>query len=149
MEEVGKILPRVVRRHVRGEGPPVLEVLAPLWARVAGKAIAEQARPVAFAAGTLTLATACLCWARELRELQEEIRASVNSALGRPLVKRLRVRHAPEMDSAGAAPPPSSAAALTERPQWAENNAGLDPEIREVLVRSFAKYFARRPEKIN
>lgn len=148
MEEVGKILPRVVRRHVRGEGPPVLEVLAPLWPRVAGKAIAEQAQPVAFAAGTLTLATACLCWATELRGLQEEIRAAVNSALGRPLVKRVRVRHAPEMDSASTASPASPAAALAERPPWAESDLGLDPEIREVLLRSFAKYFARRTEKI-
>ena len=92
MEEVGEILPRVLQRHVRGAGAPVLEVLTPLWTRVAGKAVAAQARPVAFAAGTLTLSAASPSWARELKGLSEEICTAANRRLGAPVVKQIRVR---------------------------------------------------------
>ena len=55
MEEIGKTLPAVFKRHVRGSNPQLVEILAPLWSRVAGKGIAEHSRPVAFWSGTLTL----------------------------------------------------------------------------------------------
>ena len=95
MDELGKLLPRFLNKHVRGDQPPVLEVLAPLWQRVAGRAMAEQSRPVAFGSGTLTLATSSVSWATELRGLQDEIRTAVNRTLGRQLVKRVRVRLSP------------------------------------------------------
>ena len=75
MEEVGNILPAVFKRRLRLGGATVADILAPLWARVAGKAMAEQSRPVAFEAGTLTLETGCPSWAVELRRMAEEIRA--------------------------------------------------------------------------
>lgn len=161
MEEVGKIFPRVLRRHVRGPSAPVLEVLTPLWSRVAGKAMAAQARPVAFAAGTLTLATCSASWARELYGLREEIRAAVNRALGSQVVRQVRVRLAAEAGAerataeAGLEAPPSGGATATAAWSGAEAGAleacldGLELPARRALAQSFAKYFARRPERVN
>ncbi|HUI43357.1 MAG TPA: DUF721 domain-containing protein [Terriglobia bacterium] len=161
MEEVGKILPRVLKRHVRGASAPVLEVLTPLWPRVAGKAMAEQAQPVAFGAGTLTLATSNASWATELYGLREEICAAVNRALGGQVVKQIRVRMAPEINAdraiSGQRPAAQRKEPAAETPGWSPAEAGafetllggLDAETRRTLGRSFAKYFARRSEKVN
>ncbi|MBZ5514373.1 MAG: hypothetical protein LAN62_05940 [Acidobacteriia bacterium] len=48
MEEVGKILPGVFKRHLRPSDPAYVDVLASLWPRLVGKAIAAQSWPVAF-----------------------------------------------------------------------------------------------------
>ena len=92
MEEIGKILPIVFKPQLSRLEPPVVEVLVPLWSRVAGKALASQCRPVAFSAGTLTLAADSAEWAEPLQQMAEEIRAAVNNFLGKPVVKRLRIR---------------------------------------------------------
>lgn len=151
MEELGKILPRVLKKHVRGERAPVLAAVTGVWPEAAGKAIAEQAHPLAFSAGNLTLAVACPTWAAELKGLREEIRSAINQALGRPVVRQVRVR----LVSSDARPDPSAnghqkaARAMT----WSEAElpaiAELDPELREVVGRSFAKYFARTDRKAN
>lgn len=149
MDEIGKILPQFLKRHVRGERAPVLEVLTPLWPRVAGKAMARQARPVAFGDGTLTLVTGNPSWAIELRGLREEIRAAVNSALGRPLVKQLRVRLDPAMGENHLQETVRRSPVPVEVFRGGPAEANLDPETREVLARSFAKYFARGERRIN
>jgi len=69
----------------------VTEVLSPLWSQVAGKALAKESRPVAFSAGTLTLAITNPDWAVPVRQMADEIRARINSFLGGPLVKHLRI----------------------------------------------------------
>jgi len=171
MDELGKLLPRFLNKHVRGDQAPVLEVLAPLWPRVAGKAMAEQSRPVAFGNGTLTLAASSAPWATELRGLHDEIRIAVNRTLGRPLVKRVRVKLSPGPSSDARLEVPCALDLKTETLQakqasamvpspgeeldviGGENKFGLesalDPEIREVLWRSFAKYFARTNGRVN
>ena len=74
----------------------MVEILAPLWPRVAGKAIAANSRPVAFAAGTLTVAAAGP-WAAQLDFMSEEIRAAINAYLGREVVKKVKLRKAPRL----------------------------------------------------
>lgn len=171
MDQLGKLLPRFFNKHVRGDRPPVLEVLSPLWPRVAGKAMAAQSRPVAFGNGTLTVAAFNAPWATELRGLHHEIRTAVNRTLGRPLVKRVRVKLASASDyhvgpdgkyvDAVAYRAPAdeqdfrtseSKAAATrtsvEETELALRSA-LDPEVREVLLRSFAKYFGRSNRMVN
>ena len=150
MEEIGKILPAVFKAEVRRADPALLEILVPLWPRVVGKGIAQQARPVTFAAGTLTLATACPTWATQLRHLAEEIRAQINNYLGSPIVKKLRVQHLPQMESAEQPAPQKS---VLDREALnlpaPELTAKLDPEIAGILQRSFAKYFARNRRKVH
>lgn len=149
MDEIGKMLPQFLKRHVRGDRAPVLEVLAPLWPQVAGKAMASQARPVAFAGGTLTLGTGNPSWAVELRALREEIRSAVNSALGRPLVKQLRVRLDPAIGEDAILKTAQRSPVTTEAFGEVPTAANLDPEIRAILASSFAKYFGRDRRKIN
>ena len=98
MEEIGKILPNVFKPQLSRLEPPVVEVLGPLWSRVAGKALACQCWPVAFSAETLTLATDNADWAEPLQQMAGEIRAAVNNFLGKPVVKRLRILRVRKFD---------------------------------------------------
>ena len=98
MEEIVKILPGLFRRQLQRADARVVEVLAPLWPHVAGEPMAERSRPVAFASGTLTLATDCSSWNTQLRQMAEEIRAEINSFLGRPVVKHIRVQRVARLD---------------------------------------------------
>jgi len=92
VEEIGKFFPAIFKAQLRRDSTPLAEILAPLWPRIAGKEIAEHSRPASFVAGTLTLATSCPVWAGQLRRMTEEIRAGVNSFLGYPVVKKVRVQ---------------------------------------------------------
>ncbi len=151
MEEVGKIFPGIFKKHVQCRQPRVVEILAPLWPRVAGKAMARQSRPVAFGAGTLTLATACPSWAAQLRQMAEEIRAEINSFLGGPVVKKLRVRYAPELEiwNSKFESQKSKVGAGDWEPNYDfrlsifDSQNGLDPEITRIVEQSFTKYFSR------
>jgi hypothetical protein len=165
VDELCKLLPRFLNKHVRGDQAPVLQVLTPLWPRVAGRAVAAQSRPVAFGNGTLTLAASSAPWATELRGLHDEIRTTINRTLGRPLVKRIRVKLAPmpSSDAGGEVASafstgnegspgrpdlrmramPGEASALIASQKEFGLQTGLDPEVRETFARSFAKYFGR------
>lgn len=93
MREISAVFPAVFKSYLSGGDPRVVEILAPLWPRVAGKAIATNSRPVAFAAGTLTVA-ASGPWAAQLEAIAEELRGAVNGYLGRAIVKKVEVRRA-------------------------------------------------------
>jgi len=147
VEQVGKILPVVFRKRAYLGEPKLLDVLRPLWGRVVGKPIAQHARPVAFEAGTLTLVSGCPSWTAQLRLMAEEIRAQINSFLGAPVVKRLRVQHSPDFS----VQPPASQLAkqaiaddAESRPSDFDFRSQLDPETMRIVQRSFAKYFARK-----
>ena len=154
VQEIGKVLPAVFKSHWRRANPPLVEVLAPLWPRVAGKSIAAHSLPVAFQAGTLTVATWSPSWAAQLRRLAEEVRAAVNSFLGGPLVKNVRIRLSADANSVrgpleGAirgfskTPPSSAPGPDAGKLQFPDSEAKLDPEIARIVERSYAKYFAR------
>jgi hypothetical protein len=151
LDEIGKILPAAFKAQVRRADAALVEILAPLWPRVVGRGIAQQARPVAFAAGTLTLATACPTWAAQLRQMAEEIRAQINGFLGSPVVKKLRVQHVPQMDSVELPAPQRKSPLSLEVSNLPlpEGVNKLDPEISGILERSFAKYFARNRKRVH
>ena len=151
MEEIGKSLPAVFKRHARRNDPQLIEILAAMWGRVAGKAVAEHSWPVAFWSGRLTIATPCSTWATQLRELGDEIRAAANTVLGGEAVRELRVRLAPSET----APRSETRKADVETADRAENPAshfegqdGLDPEIARVLDHSYSKYFSRGVKRV-
>ncbi len=148
MEEVGKLLPAVFRRRLRRDGAAVVDVLAPLWPQVAGKAMAQHSLPVAFEAGTLTLVTNCPSWSGQLRQMAEEIRAQINRFLGEPVVTRLRIEcrdsfepPQPAARAQQAAPPLLETKPLEVAPGGVQLD---DPEMAGIVGRSLAKYFARR-----
>lgn len=145
MEEVGRILPSVVGRHMQGGDSRLVEVLSALWPRAVGKGIAQHSRPVSFVSGTLTLATACPSWAAQLGQMREEVRAGINGFLGRPLVKKLRVRHTPslvlETGNSRLETGNSRLPSPDAKPTF--DLASLDPEIARLVEEAFAKYFSK------
>jgi hypothetical protein len=146
VDEVAKILPSILKREVQRVDPPLVEILAPLWPKVAGAAIAQQSQPAAFVAGTLTLAAASLSWAKALAEMREELRDRINAYLGRPVVRAVRIRKVMKLTVPlssrvvdGGLP---DAIDLTEA-AWTGPVDTLDPEIARIARLSYAKYFAR------
>ena len=94
MEQIGKVLPVVLKPYLEKDEARVIEILAPFWPRVAGSAMAGHSRPVAFLRGTLTLECDSTSWTSQLRTMSDEIRAEVNRFLGAPVVIKLLVRYA-------------------------------------------------------
>jgi len=144
VDEIGKILPSWFRKRIRPADPHLLDILLPLWPRIAGKTMAQHSQPTFFASGMLTVTTDCATWGAQLRHMTEEIRAEINGFLGLPVVKKLRIKTvtAPSLFSLPPvrekAPP---APALGKR---AVDTTGItDPEIAAALATSYAKYFER------
>lgn len=149
MEEVWKILPVVLKRSARLGGPTVVEILAPLWARVAGKAIAQHSRPVRFEGDTLTLATSCLSWTTQLRLMAEELRAAINGFLGQPIVKKLVIQRRATLERLDPTPREQEVLPHLEpnRLEGAPGTTQLGSEMAQIIERSFTKYFARKTRK--
>jgi len=149
MEEIGKILPKILKPELSRLEPPVVEVLAPLWTHVAGKTLAKECHPVAFSAGTLTLATQDAAWAEPLRQMVEEIRARVNDFLGKPVVKHLKILRVRKLQR-GDQPPWQSEELLASEPprgDWLRPGSGMASDVAQAIGRSRAKYFARKRGK--
>lgn len=145
MDEIGKILPSLFRKQIRREEPRLLEILLPLWPRIAGKTLAQHSQPALYASGMLTLATDCATWGAQLRQMSEEIRATINGFLGQPIVKKLRIKtvaqpglfYPPRLSSVAGSPvPPPLIQAMG-------TDSIADPEVASALATSYAKYFNR------
>ena len=151
MEEIGKILPKVLKPQLSRLDPPVVEVLAPLWTRVAGKALARQCRPVAFSTGTLTLATDDADWAEPLQQMAEEIRAHVNNFLGKPVVKHLRILRVGKLGRSDRARwrPENLPVSKPNRKDWPGKVSGLAPDMAQAIARPYTKYFGLKRGKVD
>ena len=151
MEEIGNILTKVLKPQLSRLEPPVVEVLAPLWTRAAGKALARQCRPVAFSAGTLTLATDDADWAEPLQQMAEEIRAHVNNFLGKPVVKHIRILRVGKVDRSNRAQrrPENLPVSKPKRKDWARQVSCKAPDMAQVIGRSHAKYSGRKRGQVH
>jgi hypothetical protein len=151
MEEIGKILPKVLQPQLSRLEPPVVEVLAPLWTRVAGKALARECRPVRFSAGILTLVTEDPDWAEPLQQMAEEIRSHVNNFLGKPVVTHLRILCLHKLAHADRSlRQPQKLPVSEPNPRdWPRRGAGMASAMPEVIGRSRAKYFGRKRGKVH
>jgi hypothetical protein len=156
MQDIGELLPAIFKSQFRRGGSFLVEILSPFWARVAGKPIAQHCCPVAFEAGTLTLATNCPAWASELGRLAEEIRAKINTFLGEPIVKKLRIRYEPNLGPLSTGnlksdSPSFEIGARQDDPfrlsnlelRTSDREARFDLEVARVVERSLTKYFSR------
>jgi hypothetical protein len=145
VDQVGRILPLIFKKEIRRSEPHLLDILIPLWPRIAGKNMAQHSLPVAFEAGVLTLTTDCATWGGQLRHMTEEIRAGVNSFLGQPSVKKLVVKKIAQPGLFFAQEPVGKATPRTPPgPHGMVDTASItDPETRDALADSYAKYFAR------
>jgi hypothetical protein len=145
VDEIGKIIPSLFRKQIRRQEPHLLEILLPLWPRIAGGTMAQHSQPVSFTSGVLTLATDCATWGTQLRHMTEEIRAGINGFLGQPIVKKLRVKtvtqphlFSPSRPSRPVAPP---APPMVE--QVLDTTSIADREVASALASSYSKYFNR------
>jgi hypothetical protein len=150
MDEVAKVLPSILKRQVQRVDLPLVEILAPLWPKVAGAAIAQQSQPDAFAAGTLTLAAADLSWAKALTVMREELRDKINAYLGRAVVRTVRIWKVPQLTRPlpsrvvdRGLPDPIDPAAVV----WTGAVDKLNPEMARIARLSYAKYFARNRKR--
>ena len=66
-----------------------------VWPDVAGERFASAAEPVSERDGVVTVACRSAVWAQELDLLSERVIETLNDALGRPAVRRLRPQAAP------------------------------------------------------
>ena len=66
-----------------------------VWPQVAGERFALAAEPVSERDGVVTISCRSAVWAQELDLLSERVIGSLNEALGRPAVRRLRPQAAP------------------------------------------------------
>ena len=149
MEEIGKILPKVLRPQFSRLVPPVIEVLTPLWGQVAGKALAKECRPVAFSAGTLTLATADPDWAVPLRQMAGEILKHVNKFLGGPVVRHLRIECTHEFTRSSRLARQRESPAPSEPGDWPPERPHPTPGMAEPIGRSRVKSVTRKQEKVH
>lgn len=151
MQEIGKVLSLLFQGYFEPGNPRMIELLAPFWPRVAGKVVAAHSRLVSFESGLLTVAASDPDWGRELDGLSEQIKSELNSYWGRALVKKVRIIQKKGFDAAEAArlrPAKELRRPAEERPKapvlpLPDSGARLDPEMQEILARSYAKYFAR------
>jgi predicted nucleic acid-binding Zn ribbon protein len=145
VDEIGKVLPSLFRKQIRRAEPHLLEILLPLWPRIAGNTMAEHSQPALFACGVLTLHTDCATWGKQLKHMAEQIRAKINGFLGEPIVKKLRIKTVTQHGLFSASRPvrgtASPAAPLAGRRMNTDSIA--DPEIAAALASSYAKYFNR------
>jgi hypothetical protein len=149
MEEIGKILSKVLRPQFSRLEPPVIEVLTPLWGQVAGKALAKECRPVAFSAGTLTIATADPDWAAPLTQMSDEIRAHVNKFLGGPVVRLLRIECTQESTRSNSSPHHRESPATSGPGDWPRQQPRPTSGMAEPIGRSRVKFVARKHEKVH
>ncbi|MGH9469353.1 MAG: DUF721 domain-containing protein [Terriglobia bacterium] len=151
MEEIARILPKILKKGPLARRQPVLELLVALWPRVAGKFIAQHSLPVTFQEGTLALAVESPIWAAQLRQMSEPLRAHINNFLGASLVKKLSVKQQTSLTLSSA---PETMLAVESAPSpvpvpWNEEEVRLDPELARTVELSFAKYFSRRHRSLN
>jgi hypothetical protein len=144
VDEVGKLLPVVFGNQIRRAEPHLLEILIPLWSRLAGKMLARHSLPIAFESGVLTLTTDCAMWGAQLRQMTEEIRTQVNRFLGQAVVKKLVVKKAaqPELFHTWGL---AEKAVVRNLPagRFVDTTSIADPEVAQAIAGSYAKYFAR------
>jgi hypothetical protein len=145
VDEIGKLLPALFKREVRRPQPHLLEIMVPLWPRVVGKAMAQHSRPISFEFGTLTLHTDCPTWGNQLRQMIEEIRAKVNGLLGQAMVKKLRIKTVPHLETIldAAKERPATPREISSLEMAMICDSIADPEIAAALASSYAKYFHR------
>jgi hypothetical protein len=145
VDEIGKILPALFRKQICRAEPYLLDILLPLWPRIAGKTIAQHSQPTLFTSGVLTLAADCTTWGTQLRHMTEEIRAEINSFLGQSIVRELRIKTMthPSLFSHSRPLGGTTLPAMPRPVQTLDTTSIADPEIARALGSSYSKYFNR------
>jgi len=96
MESLIKSLPAILA--AAAESTEVAEAACQAaWKPAVGEALSVHARPMKFEDPVLTIAVADNVWQRQLELMRPQLLFRLNSVLGRPLVKLIQIRVAPEV----------------------------------------------------
>ena len=143
MEVVSRILGRLQEEQVKRPGRASLQVFA-AFDRI-GAPVTTHAEPVHFRGGVLTLKVDGSPWLTELTFLEAHILESVNKALGKVMVKGLRLRLG-EMKPRPPRLPPMRPLSPKERADVAAWTADIrDDAVRDAVARAAATSLARGP----
>jgi predicted nucleic acid-binding Zn ribbon protein len=91
------------------------------WRQIVGVDVAQHAEPTSLRAGVLRIRADSPAWSTELSYLADELRARVNDAVGRPLVREVHVWSGPGRISE------PSVAVEPEPSQRSQSDTGSDP----------------------
>ena len=96
MESLLKTLPAILQ--AAGEAPEVVEAACiAAFKHAAGEGLRDHALPLNLNNDTLVIAVADSTWQRQLQSLSGQLLFRINSMLGKPIVKHLEFRVAPEL----------------------------------------------------
>ncbi|MBS3956611.1 MAG: DUF721 domain-containing protein [Clostridiales bacterium] len=102
-ERLGEVLARIAKPLGYGRAVKAIQI-ADAWEQVAGEEIASRTGRVSFRDGELSVSVDSHAWATQLGALSEELRIRLNSALGDPIVHRVRFTvGGPDRDGASGA----------------------------------------------
>jgi len=138
-------LPAVLQGLLRGAEasyPDRSHRLWEVWEQAVGPEVARRAYPAELRRGRLTVAVENASWMQQLSFLREQLRDTLNQALGQEVVKEIRMRQAPPdrpPPPRGREPPPPWLSEPLDAPALQTIDDELaalpDPELRELLRR--------------
>ena len=91
---IGDVLRKALSAY-RDEGEAELVKVWALWEAAVGPAVAENTRAAAFRGNLLIVHVSSSAWIHHLQFLKQDLIATVNRALGKPLVKEIRFKVGP------------------------------------------------------
>lgn len=88
---IGDIIDKAIKNY-RIESDEELSHVWSLWNGLVGEAIAKNAQPAAFKGKLLLVHVTSSTWMHQLQFMKEEIKAKVNNALGKNLIKEIKFK---------------------------------------------------------
>lgn len=88
---IGDIIDKAIKNY-RIESDDELSHVWSLWNGLVGEAIAKNAQPAAFKGKLLLVHVTSSTWMHQLQFMKEEIKAKVNNALGKNLIKEIKFK---------------------------------------------------------
>ncbi len=88
---ISDIIDKVIKNY-RIESDEELSHVWSLWDGLVGEAIAKNAQPAAFKGKLLLVHVTSSTWMHQLQFMKEEIKAKVNNALGKNLIKEIKFK---------------------------------------------------------
>lgn len=91
---IGNILDNVLKSY-RTEADSGLQDVWHLWDAAVGETIAQNTRPTAFKGNLLIVNVSNSTWIHQLQFLKKDLISTLNTALGKPLLKDIRFKIGP------------------------------------------------------
>jgi len=91
---IGTILPGLLKQCRRKPDSELVKIWD-VWDEIAGRMIAENAKPAAFKGDLVLVHVESPTWVHHLQFLKQDLILKINQALGKPLVKDIKFKIGP------------------------------------------------------